>query len=487
MRAPIVQTTGGPVAGLSIDGVQRYTAIPYAAPPVGRLRFAAPVPPEPWDAPRAAEVFGPTAPQPPVVEGAVQLLVSPRIPGEEWLTANVWTTSTTGRRPVLVWIHGGAFVAGSSAMPVADGAAFARDGLVFVSINYRIGADGFLHLPDCPDNRGLLDQLAGLRWVRDNISAFGGDPARVTIMGESAGGMSVTTLMASPPAADLVHGVIALSGAGHHVFTRRTAATVTAALAERLGIAVTAQDFAEVPIPDLYAAQAALSAQIALDATGFGEIATNAMDFEPVIDGEVVPGRPIEAIAAGVGARTPLMIGTCAQEYTLFLAPTGLLTTATWQALTAATDRVGAGDLIPAYQRLYPEAGPGQLWAAILGDWHFGMPAVRLAEARAAAPAATFVHEFCWPSTAIPGLGACHGLDLPFVFDTLQSEKIERFTGPAAPQLLADQMHGAVVRFAATGEPGWAEYRQHRTVHLLGADAGSGLHTHRRQLWDERR
>lgn len=487
MLSPIVRTSSGPVSGTSVAGIHRYAGIPYAAAPVGALRFAAPAPPGRWEAPRPATGFGPTAPAPPIPEGVSPLLVSPRIAGEDWLTVNVWTPSVTDRLPVLVWIHGGAFVAGSSAQPVSDGAAFARDGLVFVSLNYRVGADGFLHLPGYPDNRGLLDQLAGLHWVRDNIAAFGGDPDRVTMMGESAGAMSVTTLLASPRTGGLVHGMIAQSGAGHHVITARTAQTVTVALAGRLGIAPTAAAFAAVPITELYAAQGALSQQIALDPAGFDEIRHNAMDFEPVIDGDLVPGRPIDAIAAGAGADVPVLTGTCADEFALFLAPTGMLAGAGSAQLAEATDRIGATDLVPAYQRLNPAATPGQLWAAILGDWTFGVPAVRLAEARADAPAATYMYEFDWPSSALAGLGACHGLDLPFAFDTLRSERIERFTGPAAPQWLADEMHGALVRFASTGNPGWAAYRPERTVRLFGTGVGSGLHSHRRLLWDGRR
>ncbi|NEB57330.1 carboxylesterase family protein, partial [Streptomyces griseus] len=205
--SPRALTVHGTVRGAVERGVAVFRGIPYAAEPVGALRFRAPAPPEPWTGVRETVAYGPTAPKRPYAPPLDRLLPDPAVPGDGCLNLNVWTPSpgrgTTGL-PVLVWIHGGSLVHGSSAVPVYDGSAFARDGVVLVSVNYRLGVEGFGVLPDAPANRGLLDQLAALEWVRDNIAAFGGDPDRVTVAGESAGAVSVAALLASPRSAGLL-------------------------------------------------------------------------------------------------------------------------------------------------------------------------------------------------------------------------------------------------------------------------------------------
>ncbi len=195
---PVVETTCGRVKGTAEGGTAVFKGIPYAAAPFGDLRFAAPEPAPKWDDVRDAVDFGPTAPKAAYGAPFDRLFEDPAIPGENPLNLNVWTPGIDASLPVLVWIHGGAFVRGSSAVPLYDGANFARDGVVFVSINYRLGAEGFAFLADAPANRGLLDQVAALEWVRDNIAAFGGNPEAVTIVGESAGAMSVGSLLAMP-------------------------------------------------------------------------------------------------------------------------------------------------------------------------------------------------------------------------------------------------------------------------------------------------
>src|ERR1022692_3151294 len=193
---PTATTRYGTLRGRLSDGVVSFLGVPYAASPTGTLRFAAPKPPAAWTGVRDSGAFGPTPPKPDYPKPFDTLLAEPNIAGDDWLNLNIWTPDPTANGlPVLVWIHGGAFANGNSAIPVYDGHAFARDGVVLVTINYRLGIDGFALLPDPPANRGLLDQIAALEWVRDNITAFGGDQASVTIFGESAGAMSVTTLL----------------------------------------------------------------------------------------------------------------------------------------------------------------------------------------------------------------------------------------------------------------------------------------------------
>jgi len=257
---PTVRTTSGPVRGRARDGVHAFLGIPFAAPPFGPHRFAAPQPPEPWDGVRPAIEYGPTAPKPPTAPPYDTLLPEPIIPGEDCLNLNVWTPDPgAGGLPVLVWVHRGAFATGSGAVPVYDGSAFARDGVVCVTVNYRLGVDGFLHFADGgPVNRGLLDQVAALRWVQDNIAAFGGDPGRVTVAGQSAGAMSVGCLLAMPAAAGLFARAVLQSGAGHHAISAATATRVGAALAERLGRPIEREALAAVPLPELIAAQTAV-------------------------------------------------------------------------------------------------------------------------------------------------------------------------------------------------------------------------------------
>ena len=232
------------------------------------------------------------------------MLPEPNIPGDNWLTVNVWTPGGSGL-PVMVWIHGGAFSHGNSAVAVYDGHAFARDGVVLVTINYRLGTDGFALLPDAPANRGLLDQIAALEWVRDNIAAFGGDPANVTIFGESAGAMSVTTLLAIPRARGLFAKAITQSGAAQAAADPADAALVTKELARALGVEATAASLSALPLPALIEGQTAVRDALVNqpDPSRFGaSIVVGSIPFPPVIDGDLLPRHPM-AVIAGRGIR----------------------------------------------------------------------------------------------------------------------------------------------------------------------------------------
>jgi para-nitrobenzyl esterase len=472
---PVVTVVQGQVRGAEKDGVLSFKGIPYAAAPFGPNRFAAPQPAPAWDGVRDALEYGPTCPAGPYPDAVEALLAEPRIPGEECLNLNVWTPAIDAElRPVLVWIHGGGFTNGSNAVSGYDGTRFARDGLVCVGINYRLGADGFLFLEDAPANRGTLDQIAALRWVRENIAAFGGDPDAVTIAGESAGAMSVTTLLSMPAAEGLFHRAIGQSGAGHHVLSAETAAKVTAALAEQLGVEPTVEGFAAVPLEALIAGQQALAATIAAqpDPAKWGELTRNLMLFEPVVDGAILPARPIDGIVEGAGSGVDVLTGSNADEYALFLVPGGAAGFIDDGMLAGAIALVG-GDpekVIATYRAARPEATPGELLIGAVGDWFFRIPAIRVAEARQARGSDTFVYEFLWPSPQFDGrLGACHALEVPFVFDNLDDPSGEPLTGSAPPQALADEMHGAWVSFVRTGSPGWAPYGTERTVRQFDA------------------
>ena len=238
MTEPVaVHIASGRLVGLKdADGIRRFLGVPYAAPPFGPRRMKPPGPVVAWTGQREAIAFGATPPKPPYAFPFNVLVPEPMIPGEDCLNLNVWSPLDAADAPVFVWIHGGGFLNGSSAVPQYDGIAFARSGVVCVTINYRLGADGYLDTGDEDTNIGVQDQLAALRWVRDNVTAFGGDPTRVTIGGQSAGAMSVAALLACPDATGLFRGAILQSGGGHSAISRSAAQNVAAILAAQLGV-----------------------------------------------------------------------------------------------------------------------------------------------------------------------------------------------------------------------------------------------------------
>ncbi|MFF9344019.1 carboxylesterase/lipase family protein [Streptomyces sp. NPDC014773] len=505
--APEAVVGAGRVSGAFVaDGVAAFLGVPYARAPFGALRFRAPEPVEPWKGVRKATEFGPTAPKRPYAPPLDALLPDPVVEGDDCLNVNVWapwsppgpagpasTADTTGPegappscRPVMVWIHGGSLIHGSNAVPVYDGTAFARDGVVLVSVNYRLGVEGFGVFPDAPANLGLRDQIAALVWVRENIAAFGGDPERVTVFGESAGAISIAALLVSPLARGLFRRAVVQSGAPVAVPPERARRT-TEAVAKRLGIAATAEAFASVDRERLLTAQTEVTAK-GSPLTGSGH------SFQIVVDGDVLPRDPAQALTAGgpVGeagrssaGQVPkeavegpdvesggvdLLLGTTTEEYRLWFVPGGLverlsplmLRLALWKTrVPSRTARV--------YRANRPQARPGEILGALATDKLLRVPLNRVADARLRAGAAgrTYLYEFGWPSPVL-GLGACHALELGFVFDTLDTPEAEVLTGPDAPRELAEAMHAAWVAFATDGDPGWRAWDAERPVMAFG-------------------
>lgn len=492
----VVRTRSGLVRGARLPSLTAFKGIPYAAPPVGANRFRPPQPAVAWDGVRDALHYGPTVPKPPYAPPFDKLLSEPALPGEECLNLNIWTPDPGGAGlPVMVWIHGGAFRNGTGMIPTYDGAHFARDGVVCVTINYRLGSEGFLYLGPGTANLGLLDQLAALAWVQENIAAFGGDPGKVTIFGESAGGMSVTTLLAMPRAQGLFRRLIAQSGAGHHALTRETARLMGQYIAEKLGIEATPTAFASLPADRLIQAQVELAADVATrpDPRRWREVSLNLMPHEPVIDGETLPGLPIDLLDEGAGAGVEVMVGTNTDEYHFFLVPPRIMETlgeSSLAGLSRAYD-VPLDALLATYRELYPGASPGELFAAIVTDWFFRIPAMRLAEARVRHGDPAYMYEFAWRSPQLDGrLGACHALELAFVFDNLHQEENRALVGPAGPQELASAMHAAWVAFATSGDPGWPRYDLARRATMRFDVASSVVddpHARERELWAGRR
>jgi para-nitrobenzyl esterase len=460
----IVRTQQGAVRGSAAEGIVSFKGIPYAAPPFGPNRFRPPQPVESWSGVRDTLIYGPTVPKPPYFPPFDVLLPEPVIAGEDCLNLNIWSSDLgQARLPTMVWIHGGAFANGTGAVPTYDGSNFARDGVVCVTINYRLGADGFLFLNDGIANLGLLDQIAALEWVQKNIAAFGGDPNNITIFGESAGGMSVTTLLSMPRADGLFRRIIAQSGARHHVISPKAALGVSRYLAKKLGIEPNREAIAAVPTGQLLQAQVELSGDVfnTPDPTVWGEVAANLMPFEPVIEGDILPARPIDRIAAGVNPGIDILVGTNTEEERLFMVPNGSIDKINQEVLagTIAAYGLPVEKTLAIYRATRQNATVGDLLEAILTDWFFRIPAIRLAEARVASSATTYMYEFAWRSPQFDKrLGACHALEIPFVFDTLHKEGYEAMLGPNPPQQLANSMHAAWVAFANKGDPGWPKY-----------------------------
>ena len=475
---PVVRTRQGNVRGSVADGIHAFKGIRFAAPPFGANRLRPPQPAVPWDGVREALAFGPKPPQqqiPPMVAEILPELVGP---GEDCLTLNVWTRDLGGvRQPVMVWLAGGLFeYHGTGASPWYDGSRFARDGVVCVTINYRVGAEGFLYLSDGIANLGLLDQIAALGWVRDNIAAFGGDPDNVTIFGESAGALSIGILLSMPRAKGLFRRAIVQSGGAHHVSSAATAERIGLRLAEKLGVEATREAIAAIPVDRVLQAQGELRDDLAArpDPEFWGEVALTNLPWQPTIDGDIIPARPIDRILAGSGGDIDLLVGSNTEENRLFLVAGGAIEHITPEALAAA---VAAYSLpveptLATYRALHPDGSVGDLFAAVMTDWYWRIPALRLADAHAAnaRTSSTFMYEFAWQS---PRFGAGHSVEIPFVFDTLGNDT-EPLLGANPPQSVAEIMHGAWAAFAATGDPGWPKYDLNRRA-TMRFDLASGV------------
>ena len=471
-----VKTQQGAVRGSVSDGVHVFKDIPYAAAPVGGNRLRPPQPPLRWEGTRDAYDFGPKPPQAPYLPMVAELLPELVGPGEDCLTLNIWTSDPgSSRQPVMVWIPGGLFeYHGTGACPWYDGSRFARDGIVCVTINYRVGAEGFLYLGDGLANFGLLDQLAALVWVRDNIAGFGGDPGNVTVFGESAGALSIGTLLSMPRASGLFRRAIVQSGGAHHVSSAATAERIGRRLAQKIGVPATREAIAAAPLERMIDAQVELRNELMAqpDPAFWGEVMLTNLPWQPVIDGDVIPEHPLDRIRAGAAANLDLLLGSNTEETRLFLVPGGAIDQIPGEALNSLVAGYGlpVERALSAYRELYPDASVGDLFSAVQTDWYWRIPAMRLADAHAANAfgSRSYMYDFAWRSPQFDGrLGAGHSLEIAFVFDTL-GNATEATHGADPPQALADVMHRAWVDFATDGDPGWPQYDLDRraTMHF---------------------
>ncbi|MEU9040698.1 MULTISPECIES: carboxylesterase family protein [unclassified Kitasatospora] len=461
LTQPVARTTEGTVRGFLDRGFAVFRGIPYAEPPVGPLRFAAPTPPKRWDGVREAFEFGPVVPQ----SGPLQAESSE---GTDWLTLNVCTPDP-GRAglPVLVWIHGGGYMSGTSGDPLYDPVELARAGLdlaglVVVGVNYRVGAEGFALLEGAPANRGFLDQIAALEWVRRNIARFGGDPDRVTVAGQSAGAGSIAALLTMGEARGLFRRAVAHTVPGT-LCTPALAAEVTAELAKLLGTAPTAAALAEVDPWRLAATVTDLGAALPQHLARWGRLAQSGIATAPVVDGEVLPGAPWSVLATGRAEGIDLLIGHTRDEFRLFSVLSGRHGTFTDEEARLALELFAPAPSGPDdYRAAYPGATASDLLEAVSSDALFRMPSLQLAEANATAGGTSYLFELALSAPAMGGaLGACHGLDVPLAFGTLGSPTGRQFLGdPPSPEVVrvSQELQRAWIRFATTGDPGWPAF-----------------------------
>lgn len=456
---PIAQTTAGRVQGTTESGLDVFRGVPYAAPPVGERRWLPPAPVAPWDDVRDATAFGPACPQDPdpheMLEGTPT--------SEDCLTANVWTPSTSGRAPVMVFIHGGGFIGGSTWDPWYDGAAFARHGVVLVTTQYRVGPLGWLDVSSLgpqyatSGNSGLQDQIAALRWVRANAAAFGGDPANVTLFGESAGAISISALLGAPSADGLYDRVILESGTAGTVATKEWSQRVFSRFVEISGVAKPED------LTDLSTGQLLDAARKIYD-TEFADTA-----FHPLVDGTVVPDLPMHRIASADGPSVPVIIGTNLDEarYWLYYIPElDRLPLRYYRPWLESLVGDRADEVIGDYQGERPDLDQAQTGMAMAGDVGFRMPAIRMAEALSDRGVPVWMYLATMQSPEFDGrMGSPHAIELPFVFGNLQAARAPELVGddPANPAL-AETVQQAWVAFARGGTPtvtGVAEWPQY--------------------------
>lgn len=495
LQHPVVETVHGPVRGIDDGRAMYWKGLRYAAPPVGELRFRAPQPPQPWAEVADADAYGFVCPQPPVPNFPLDLGAPAN---EDCLFLNVWAppgTQPGDAKPVMVWVHGGAYVLGSSSQPLYNGRRLSASGdVIVVTVNYRTGVFGFLDLSQHKDrfdsNIGLRDVLAALGWVQQNIAAFGGDPARVTVFGESAGAGIITTLLGVPAARGLFAGAIAQSSPATSVYSQERAQKVTHRVLEHLGIdAGDAQRVTEVDVPALLAATQKVFDEVPVRNPG-------TLAFVPIVDGDLLHDYPVKLAREGKTHPVPLIIGTNRNEAALFRLMRSPLMPITPRAITSMFNEIAAEqpDLqLPTEEKLGSAyRGKGKVRGmSIASDVGFRMPTVWLAEGHGrVAPVYLYRFDYSTPIMKLLLVGAAHATELPYVWGTLGAPKdVTLKLGGAKPaKALSKRIRTRWTNFAATakpsgppGEPDWTPYQEtdraclvmDRTDRLVyNADAG---------------
>ena len=474
-----VKVEGGMISGTTAEGVRSYKGIPFAAPPTGDRRWKAPQPVISWEGVRACDTFGPECPQAPYPAGSIYARPAEK-QSEDCLYLNVWTAAKAGdKRPVMVWIHGGALTRGSGANPAYDGAALAKKGVVLVTINYRLGPFGYLAHPEltaeslqrASGNYGVLDQVAALRWVQKNIAAFGGDARRVTIFGESAGSWSVNVLVASPLAKGLFQRAIGESGAAfsRNAYLKEDRGSGLPS-AEKVGLA-----FQKAAGADSLKALRDLPAE-KIVALANDDPEGKKFRTQPNVDGWVLPDEIRNIFAQGKQNDVPVIVGSNANEMTTLTVPATVPKTLADYHKRMATQY---GEVMTDFDAVYPAASDAEVPAAYLAslrDTAFTLPMRTWARMTATGRSKAYLYFF---SHAPPGpqsklLGAYHAAEIVYVFNNLK--QVNR-PFEQADQQLADVMSSYWVNFATTGDPNgkglprWTPYDSNAEPYLEFGDA----------------
>lgn len=477
---PQVETSTGRLRGSRADGVDSFKGVPFAAPPVGERRFRPPAAVTPWTGERPAVQHARAPAQLP----APFALTGPDIyaglgeTGEDCLYLDVWTPATDGgRRPVMLWIPGGAFVRGAGSQTVYDGTVLARDhDVVVVSMSYRLGVFGFLATGEPgTSNLGLRDQVAALRWVAENARAFGGDPDNVTMFGESAGAVTIACLMSAPQAQGLFHRAIAQSGAGRRLAGADTAAEWSESVLRAVDVS-TFDELRRVDVDVLLAAQAQVGAEM------FAQHGLSG-GYQPWVDADLLHEQPVTAAVAGRTADVPLLTGWNRNEIGLWRAIFPDLHHLRWEDLETrvATQWGPLGAALVALRRAErPEATPAQVWESLATDVEFALPtrAFALAHSRVAP---TYLYRFDWGGSTHPD-GACHFMEVPFVFGTLDAAGMRDCVGrTATTEALSRIVRNAWTSFARAGSPDlgdrrWTPLGEDETA-MVVLDAGTARDT----------
>ncbi|ALC99663.1 carboxylesterase [Actinomyces sp. oral taxon 414] len=498
---PLVTAPAGPVRGVwrrivsapdrrgdapRFERSAAFYGIPYAEAPSGERRFLAPVPRAPWTAERPALTPSATPQRGSIFSDPA--IPEPSVPGDDFLTLNVFTPApgdTGARLPVYVWIHGGGWSSGSHNSPWYDGAAFNRDGIITVSIAYRLGFDGYgwVDGSDAPFNRAVLDQVLALEWVRDNIASFGGDPGEVTIGGQSAGGGNVMVLMTCPRARGLFRRAISESGAVTD-FPADAVRSTAREMARLAGVEPNLEGWRALDYDRVFAVTAEFEKRRAGRAPAgtlverIRAALISAPDagivYGPVVDGRIVPLPVVEALARGEGGDVPLLAMSTTHEFIMSLSR-GLVGELGGRTAVEVMEEAGLGaDLAAHYVAAHPELGGGEhlYLGALISDAMFHIPLLGWAGARErAGSAGTWVSRFAWESPAT-GLST-HCLDLPFAFDCLAHPYCDHTLRAAPSQALADAVHGDWARFILTGDPGWRPWDSRGPGRIYGDPRGT--------------
>ncbi|MDP5032094.1 carboxylesterase/lipase family protein [Paraglaciecola sp.] len=454
----VISTQLGEVEGKRAGNVATFYGLPYAKNPFTEARrFQAPQAIEAWSERYDARTMTQPVPQP--SRGKTTTLVG--APGD--LTVNIWTPAsainTQQALPVMVWLPGGAFIREDAAEQAYDGSHFARHNVVIVTVNYRVGVDGFMHIKGAPDNRGILDQILALQWVQDNIQDYGGDPANVTLFGQSAGAGSVAILLGTKQANGLFHKAI-MQSPPMQAMTQSQAAKVSHVFASKLKVPATIEGLSSVKFDALVAGVVDMGNSIT-DRSEWGMLSWGGTAFLPVIDKALILNSPMVNLANNANPSMPIIVGSTDQESRLYLVPGGEIDRIREDQVSLFLRDLHLGNEAAKVYQKTDDASHGDIYADIQSDYTFRVPALRIAELLSNKGNPVWKYNFSWQSPAYDGrLGAGHFVDVPFTFGTIHSEEAANFVGQQPPETLSTLMQTQWLLFAKTSQPQWGRYNQ---------------------------